>query len=293
MSNTASQKAITRVETAAGRPPSFVHIGGQRCGSTWVHRCLAEHPEVLIPARKELHYFTRNYDKGDAWYLAHFTPGPQHKAWGEATPMYISYEPAAELLAKIAPDCRLICCLRNPIDRAYSIYQLKRNSDMAGATFAQVLDRDVDDIWSRGLYARHLKRWLQWFSREQILIQIYDDLIEDDARIVRELYQHIGVDPQYRPSWLGKTMNAVILPRAQDRLRSLHLGWTIRLVRASPLGQAVRRWSRRGKARVAGAYSGMSNDAKARLAEFYKEPNEELSELVGRDLTHWTPAEFR
>ena len=293
MTDAASQNATVPARDPVGRPPSFVHIGGQRCGSTWIHKCLAEHPEVFVPAEKELHYFTTNHDRGDAWYLAHFTPGPEHKAWGEATPMYLSFDPVAELLARVAPGCRLMCCLRNPIDRAYSIYQLKRNTIMADATFERILDEDVDDIWSRGLYAQHLKRWFHWFPCAQILVQIYDDLARDDARVVRELYQHIGVEPGYRPGWLGKTANAVLFPRMQDRLRSLHLGWTVRMVRSSPLGQAVRRWSKYQKGRAVGAYSGMSAETRARLAEFYKGPNEELSELLDRDLTHWTPPEFR
>ena len=280
-------------EPGTGRAPSFVHIGGQRCGSSWMHRCLAEHPEVFTPEPKELHYFTRHHAMGDAWYRARFTPGPGHKAWGESTPMYISYEPAAAALHAINPACRLACCLRNPIDRAFSIFQLKRNTDMAGVTFEQVLDDNVDDVWDRGLYLKHIKRWIELFGADALLIQIYDDLVKDDARIVRELYAHIGVDAAYRPTWLGKTQNAVIMPGVQDKLKKSGMGWVIRKVRNSPVGPAIRRWNKSQKAQKAGSYQGMSTETKARLAEFYKEPNAELGAFLKRDLSHWTPAEFR
>lgn len=282
-----------QAETGVGRAPSFVHIGGQRCGSSWIHKCLGEHPEVFVAEPKELHYFTRNHDKGDAWYLSKFAPRPEHKAWGEATPMYISWEPAAEQLAKIAPGCKLMCCLRNPIDRAYSIYQLKRNSDMAGVSFEDVLEKNVDDVWDRGLYKKHLDRWLQHFPRENLLIQLYDDLVNDERRIMREIYSHIGVDPEYKPSWLGKTQNAVILPQAQDKLRKAGLGKAIRVVRDSPLGPMIRSWAKKQKQKKAGSYGDMNQATKKKLAEFYAGPNRELGQFLGVDLSHWTPREFR
>lgn len=35
----------------------FLGIGAQKAGSTWLHDQLALHPEVAVPARKEVHYF--------------------------------------------------------------------------------------------------------------------------------------------------------------------------------------------------------------------------------------------
>lgn len=39
--------------------PSFVCIGAQKAGTTWLYRNLAAHPEVWMPPVKELHYFDR------------------------------------------------------------------------------------------------------------------------------------------------------------------------------------------------------------------------------------------
>ena len=47
--------------------PNFLVIGAQRAGTTLLHQLLATHPEVYVPfQRKELHYFDRYFERGDA-----------------------------------------------------------------------------------------------------------------------------------------------------------------------------------------------------------------------------------
>src|SRR5947199_9614530 len=53
--------------------PSFLICGGQRCGTTSMYRALAAHPVVLKAVlHKGVHYFDTSYDRGPAWYKAHF-----------------------------------------------------------------------------------------------------------------------------------------------------------------------------------------------------------------------------
>lgn len=49
--------------TAAGRLryPDFICIGAQKAGTTWLHQKLGQHPDVWLPAVKELHYFDALY----------------------------------------------------------------------------------------------------------------------------------------------------------------------------------------------------------------------------------------
>ncbi|GAB4386000.1 MAG: sulfotransferase [Phycisphaerales bacterium] len=284
MTQVATQQA--EPSAAEGRLPTFIHIGGQRCGTTWVHKCLAEHPQVFMADPKELHFFNNHFDEGEAWYRAKFTPSPEHKAWGEATPAYINRPEVPQRIRDLCPDVRLIACLRNPIERAYSAYNLKRHGDLNYATFEEALEKQPD-IMERGLYVQQLERYFALFPREQILVQIYDDLVHHERRFIRAIYTHIGVDPDYQPSWLGKTDNAVILPEVQDRLKALGLGWVIRAVRDSRLGPVIRRWNRRQKTRKAGQYKDMKPETRRMLADFYRKPNEDLSRLLGIDLSHW------
>ena len=47
--------------------PHFLGVGTQKGGTTTLHRLLQQHPEVFIPKGKEVHYFTKFYDRGETW----------------------------------------------------------------------------------------------------------------------------------------------------------------------------------------------------------------------------------
>ena len=49
--------------------PTFLGIGVQRGGSTWLHTLLTSHPDVYLPTRrKEVRFFDRDYERGLKWY---------------------------------------------------------------------------------------------------------------------------------------------------------------------------------------------------------------------------------
>src|SRR5262249_42291730 len=37
--------------------PNFIGLGAQRAATTWIHKCLSEHPEAFVSEAKELNYF--------------------------------------------------------------------------------------------------------------------------------------------------------------------------------------------------------------------------------------------
>ncbi len=272
---------------ATGALPTFIHLGGQRCGTTWVHKCLAEHPQVFMADPKELHFFNNNFEQGESWYRAKFAPvTSEHVAWGEATPAYINVESVPERIRAMCPDARLIACLRNPVERAYSAYKLKRHGDLNYETFEEALEQEPD-IMERGKYHEQLERYFELFPREQILVQLYDDLVHRERKFIRDIYSHIGVDADYKPSWLGKTDNAVIMPDMQDRLKGVGLGWAIRAVRDSKVGPMIRKWNRKQKTKKAGQYKGMKPETRAMLVEYFREPNRKLEALIGVDVSDW------
>ena len=63
--------------------PDAVIIGAQKCGTSSLHNYLTQHPGVIAPLRKEVHYFDLNYERGESWYRAHFGRAgrarPQHR----------------------------------------------------------------------------------------------------------------------------------------------------------------------------------------------------------------------
>jgi hypothetical protein len=124
--------------------PSFLVIGGQRCGTTALHRALIAHPVVAGPVlHKGINYFDLGYHHGPRWYRGHFplratagrraagarlprrdgssgTPEPQAM---ESSGYYLYHPLALPRIRQDLPDVRLIVMLRDPVERAYSAYK--------------------------------------------------------------------------------------------------------------------------------------------------------------------------
>lgn len=282
---TPTSEQPTRATGAHARTPTFLFIGGQRCGSSWIHKCLEEHPAVFTAAPKEVHYFNRNFYKGPDWYLNHFTPGPEHKAWGEVTPDYIADPETPARAAALCPDAAVVAVLRDPIHRAHSIYQLKRDTSLNYPTFEEAIEY-APEIVDHGKYDEHLARWFEHFDKDQCLILLYDDLIRDERAVIQRVYRHIGVDPGYEPTWIGQSYNAVIMPRVRSKLRRMGLEPLVRAVKDTPIGDIVRKAHRRHKERAANKLR-VSAETRDRLSEIYRPHNERLASLTGLDLSGW------
>jgi hypothetical protein len=198
-------KRRERVETGpvTGALPDFLIIGAPKCGTTSLYYLLTEHPYVEPAAAKELHFFSSHFDLGVQWYRRCF-PRPTHKdgrstITGEATPSYMGDLYAPARVADVVPQARLIVLLRNPVDRAFSHFQMGRRKGWeTAATFEEAVGAEIalqplgegkanfepensttldHDSWylSRGIYVDQLARWSSFFRDEQMLVLRSED----------------------------------------------------------------------------------------------------------------------
>lgn len=83
----------------------FIGIGAEKAGTSWVAKCLAQHPEVYIPDKKEMFFFNeydphylkyqnRKYHRGLEWYAKQFPELERDKKIGEFTSTYFCCEQA-------------------------------------------------------------------------------------------------------------------------------------------------------------------------------------------------------
>lgn len=261
---------------------TFLMVGCQRSGTTWVDAALREHPEVYLPAQKQTYFFDRNYEKGMEWWLANFQGvGPGHKAVGEVATGYCLLH-AAPLVARHLARARLIMTMRNPVERAYSYY-LTLQDESGRKSFGEAL-QEKPDIIERGQYADQVEALLEHFPREQLLLLFYDDLSKDDRAYLGSILRFIGVDAGFESTQFGKMKNSAMFPRARRVMKRAGLSPVVYAVSRSPLGDAIRK----GRKRLGKGYGAMPAADKARLIEHYRPYNERLSALTGRDLSHWS-----
>lgn len=176
----------------ATRAPDFLYVGTSKAGSTWLFNALAVHPDVYLASSKGLYYFDQHFDRGQDWYLSQFTGAPAGAPAGEISHSYLSSPEAPERIAALNPRMKLLVCLREPVDRAFSDYlDLIKNQRYDGP-FESALER-FPGLIGRGRYATHLTRYLEHFPREQILVQLFDELKADAQGYADDVYDFLGV----------------------------------------------------------------------------------------------------
>ena len=100
------------------RLPDFLGLGVQKGGTTTLHTLLAAHPQLMLPQKKELHFFTHRYWRGKRWYGRQFRAATPDQKCGEITPYYLFHSLVPERIQRCCPKVRLIVLLRDPVERA-------------------------------------------------------------------------------------------------------------------------------------------------------------------------------
>jgi hypothetical protein len=240
--------------------PDFLVIGAAKCGTTSLFDWICAHPLVARPStsgrpRKELLFFDYNFYRGADWYRCHFQLERERLEFerehdrpsvtGEATASYLTSYWVPERVRQVVPDVKLIVTLRNPVDRAYSAFQMSRRERLEECEsfeeaialeekrLAGELERVRNDprynpplppplgYWSylhRSRYADHVARWLEVFPREQILFLKFEDIAADPRNALEEVHRFLGLPP-YRGGELRK-LNAAAYADMNPRTRA-------------------------------------------------------------------------
>lgn len=207
---------IMGARPSSGRLPDFLGVGAQKGGTTSLHRLLRAHPQVFLPAEKELHYFSKRYGEGLAWYSAQYAAAEPHQRCGEITPYYLFHPEAPRRIHDLLPDMLLIVLLRDPVERALSQYFHSRRlglepleleaalaaetERMAGAAAALArtdglhLSHQEHSYVSRSRYERQLERYGELFPPQQLLMLKSEDLFLQPAVVWEEVQRFLGLE---------------------------------------------------------------------------------------------------
>lgn len=206
--------------------PTFIGIGAPKAGTTWLYRCLIEHPQVFMAAVKETNFF--DWDRIDGRlreYEIHFRGADSARAIGEISTRYLASNVAPKRVACLLPSVKLFLSLRNPVQQVYSHYWHLRRQNFhqwerrrIPGSLPEALDTFPDKLVSPARYAEHLERWLSEFPRQQLLVLLHDDLVLRPGDVLRQVYTFIGVDPSFVPQSLtarGSEVRAGSSPKSE------------------------------------------------------------------------------
>jgi hypothetical protein len=280
-------------------------IGAYKSGTTALHHALRAHPEVFVPESKEPSFLAfadvpdpsnpaySRAVRDEAAYLSLFRDAGSASAVGEVSPEYLLNPAAAESIARRIPDVTLLALLRNPVDRAFSDWVMYVRDGTERAEFARALEMQDErrrrgeptgNYLGTGEYARQLSRYVERFPREQVHVWLYDDLVADPVRMMRQVFQALGVDPDVDVTLGDHNVGSVptstrdrVLLSARTRLRPILGGLQLAGLR--------RRASRSLEGRL--VHPEMERETRRMLVEHYRSDIEALQTLLGRDLSVW------
>ncbi len=300
--------------------PNFFVIGGMRCGSTSLNLMLEQHPDIYMSPVKEPDYYLaevfRNikdpspedrdflktflkkgkYRTGET-YQSLFQNVGGAKIVGEAS-HYIYHPDTAAEIFKDCPEARILICLRNPVDRLFSEYLLFLRNGTETGHFSDYVARYASGYLNgsslnkinvpklnKGLQAKFLAPWIAQFGRDRIKLVLFDDLNRAPTETMMDIFSWLKIDDSFvvkeihaqkggaaKAKWVIRAMDSKhaqlkkvknLIPKSTKvKLRSLIFSKTLERPK-------------------------MEAQTKAFLVQFYRDDIEELSNIVGKDLSGW------
>jgi len=298
--------------------PTFVVIGAGRCGTTSLYHYLRQHPQVFMSPVKETNFFSydgpdreRSLDGGAsdqpvrtlAGYAGLFARAGGFTAVGEASPRYLYHPQAAERMRALIPEARLVALFRDPVERAYSSYLAYVRDGSERRSFLEAARDEIEGrnppSWGgkwcsvrSGLYHACVSRYLQLFPRERIRLFLQDDLRQEPAEVLRDVFTLVGVDPAFEPD-VSIRYNKSGLARSKvvHRLTGKNRV-TLALKRVLP--GAVRKpvfalWMKLIASNFERPH--VPPEARRMLVAYYRDDVRRFQELIGRDLSAWLAPE--
>jgi hypothetical protein len=293
--------------------PNFLIIGAAKSGTTSLHQYLRQHPEIYMSALKETNFFAFKGERpdfggpdGDVFnrdcvyriedYVRLFEGRTDEIAIGEVSPRYLGAEGAAARIKRRIPEVKLIAILRDPAERAFSAFSMRRRDGWEPcATLEEAIadePRRIAERWGSGVYARHgfyaalLQPYFELFGRDQIRVYLYDDLVAAPDLLFENLFEFLGVDRRFRPVTSQRLNVSGVIKNPVLRMiwtRTHPLQKTIRPLLPKAAREGVSRFfTGREKVRLP-----FPPEQRQRLIDRYRDDIRQLEELIGRDLSGW------
>lgn len=167
--------------------------------------------------RPELHFFDNEKEFGRRpdykKYHAHFASKPPHRVIGDASPIYMYWNTAPYRIWSYNPEMKWILVLRNPLERAFSAWNMETKRGAEYLSFKDAVEREpercrealplqhrVFSYIDRGFYAHQVRRLFNIFREANCLVLLNEDLRRDHEQTLRRVFEFLAVDNSAIPS---------------------------------------------------------------------------------------------
>jgi hypothetical protein len=204
--------------------PNFLIVGAVKSGTTSLYEYLKQHSDIFMPEWKELSYFIGDFFsplhrvKTSHFYYKVFSKADNQSAVGEVSTAYLYDIDSPKLIEKELGKIKIIILLRDPPAMSYSLYnqQLRREGETV-ESFEKALEREETRradpdfrkkcygwhanyyYYQRGLYFNQVKRYLDTFGKDNVLVILFEELAIETLSVVKHTFQFLGVDDTFIP----------------------------------------------------------------------------------------------
>ena len=296
--------------------PNFLIVGAAKSGTSSLHNYLYQHPEVFMPLYnkkgvkvKEPRFLIKDLVEhrlhNGVWtfeeYQSLFANVKDEKVIGESTVLYLYYFKSAIKNIKhyLGEDVKIIIMLRNPTDRAYSAFQHVSRGFKENNSFEESLEIEEGRMEREatltpmvmykemGMYYKMVKSYKDSFKNVHIIF--YEDFRDNIKLEMEKVYnfleisKNVEIDLNVRYNVGGKRWKSEKMKHIFMRDSLIKSG--LKLV--IPL--KFRRWIRNISLELStNKVEEMKKETRKMLNECFKEDIKKLSELLNKDLQHWT-----
>jgi hypothetical protein len=300
------------VYMAVVNKPNFFIVGAPKCGTTALYSYLAQHPDIFMPSLKEPQFFAddvlgslravRTMEN----YLNCFADAKPGQTIGEASVAYLGSDSALRGIKAFNPAAEIIVMLRNPIDVMYSEYSGRIYDTREPAIpFEEALEAEDNGrlspwrcqggpVLGLGLrqtvrFVDQVRAYFEVFGRGHVHIIIYEDLLQDTAKVYAEVLRVLRVRGVFQPTF--KVVNG------NKRVRNTSLQkfivrppYLARRFARLTIPQPLRRFVGESLLRLNAPFEPrppMNRSLRRSLQQQLEQDVLALSTLLDRDLSHW------
>jgi hypothetical protein len=198
----------------------FIIAGTQKGGTSALHYHLDQHPNITMAHSEEAHMIDhprRHFFDDEERFAGKVDYDILHERirfkprtiiTGSCTPIYTYWRPAMERIRNYHPGIKLVILLRNPIDRAFSHWNMYRERKQESLGFLEAIAEEKNRIrealplqprrtsyLDRGFYFEQMERVFRFFPREQVHVIKFEDFRKDTPAVVNRVFAFLGVTP--------------------------------------------------------------------------------------------------
>ncbi len=302
--------------------PNFIIAGCAKSGTTALHYMLDQHPDIFMSVVKETNYFIYGYEKFHHYvehtntkslngvlasdicdskekYQALFAAASDKQILGEASPWYLLNSFVPSRIVEFNPNAKIILVLRNPTDVVFAnfVHQVR---DAVESLQLENIEEIFEEKhyaneklhpFSKHLeipkYASHMPRYLNVFSKDSILVLIYEEFLNNKQASLDKVFDFLSVNKS-KSIEVDKKVNISGLPKNKKLKNVLQSNNFLKRFAAKAIPQKQRAKLRaKIEALNTQPKPKLDNNIRRKLDNLYVEDRQFVEEYLQRKIEVW------